>query len=49
MELIYLQCNNKLQHIFGTLKSKIDFMTHKSQKKQLSDYRNLVQKVVSAF
>jgi len=33
MELIDLQCNNELKHIFQTSKSKIDFIKLISQKK----------------
>ena len=49
MELIDLQCNNELKHIFETSKSKIDFYNINITKENFPNLRNLAQKVVSAF
>jgi len=49
MELIDLQCNNELKHIFETSKSKIDFYNINITKEHFPNLRNLAQKVVSAF
>jgi hypothetical protein len=52
MELIDLQRNNELKHIFETSKSKMDFYINffiNITKEKFSNLRNLAQKVVSAF
>jgi hypothetical protein len=48
MDLIDLQCNNELKHIFETSKSKIDFHNINITKEKFSNLRNLAQKVISA-
>lgn len=49
MELVDLQCNIELKHIFETSESKIDFYNTYVTKEKFSNLRNLAQKVVSAF
>ncbi|GFU88041.1 hypothetical protein TNCV_1336101 [Trichonephila clavipes] len=47
MELIDLQCNNELKHIFETSESKIDF--YNVTKEKYSNLRDLAQKVAIAL
>ena len=49
MELVDLQCNIELKHIFETSESKIDFYNTYVAKDKFSNLRNLAHKVVSAF
>ncbi|EGY27974.1 hypothetical protein Rin_00021020 [Candidatus Regiella insecticola 5.15] len=49
MELIDLQCNNELKHVFETSKSKIDFYNINITKEKFPNSRNPAQKVVSGF
>uniref|UniRef100_A0A6G3MFM0 General transcription factor II-I repeat domain-containing protein 2A (Trinotate prediction) n=1 Tax=Henneguya salminicola TaxID=69463 RepID=A0A6G3MFM0_HENSL len=49
MELIDLQCNNELKHIFETTASKINFYNTYITEEKFCNLRKLAQKVVSAF
>lgn len=49
MELVDLQCNIELKHIFETSVSKIDFYNTYATKEKFLNLRNMAQKIVSAF